>query len=32
MNRAAAGDPHLEALILPVREGADGILVAVVRQ
>jgi caffeoyl-CoA O-methyltransferase len=32
MNRAAAGDPHLEALILPVRDGADGILVGVVRE
>ncbi len=32
MNRAAASDPRLEALILPVRDGADGILVGVVRE
>jgi predicted O-methyltransferase YrrM len=31
MNRSAASDPRLEALILPVRDGADGILVGVVR-
>jgi predicted O-methyltransferase YrrM len=32
MNRAAASDPRLEALILPMRDGADGILVGVVRE
>ena len=32
MNRAAAGDPRLEALILPVRDGSDGILVGVIRE
>ena len=32
MNRAAASDPRLEALILPVRDGSDGILVGVVRE
>lgn len=32
MNQAAASDPRLEALILPVRDGADGILVGVVRE
>jgi predicted O-methyltransferase YrrM len=32
MNRAAASDPRFEALILPVRDGADGILVGVVRE
>ena len=31
MNRAAARDPRLEALILPTRDGADGVLVGVVR-
>ena len=31
MNRAAAADPRFEALILPVRDGADGVLVGVVR-
>ena len=31
MNRAAAADPRLEALILPVRDGADGLLLGVVR-
>ena len=32
MNRAAASHPRLEALILPMRDGADGILVGVVRE
>ena len=32
MNRAAASDPRLEALILPARDGSDGILVGVVRE
>ena len=32
MNRAAASDPRIEALILPMRDGADGILVGVVRE
>jgi hypothetical protein len=31
MNRSAASGPRLEELILPVRDGADGILVGVVR-
>ncbi len=31
MNRAAAADGRLEALILPVRDGSNGILVGVVR-
>lgn len=32
MNRAAAGNPRLDAIILPVRDGRDGILLAVVRE
>jgi predicted O-methyltransferase YrrM len=32
MNRAAAGNPRLDALILPVRYGSGGMLVAVVRE
>jgi predicted O-methyltransferase YrrM len=32
MNRAAASDPRFEAIILPVRDGSDGILVGVVRE
>ena len=31
MNRAAAGDPRLEALIMPARDGTDGLLIGVVR-
>jgi predicted O-methyltransferase YrrM len=31
MNRAAARDPRLDAMILPVRGGADGLLIGVVR-
>lgn len=31
MNRAAAADPRLEAMILPMRSGRDGILIATVR-
>jgi caffeoyl-CoA O-methyltransferase len=32
MNRAAAADPRLDAIILPVRGGLDGVLIAVVRE
>ena len=31
MNTAAAHDPRLDAIILPAREGRDGVLLAVVR-
>jgi predicted O-methyltransferase YrrM len=31
MNRAAAADPRLDAIILPVRDGRDGVLIAAVR-
>ena len=31
MNRAAGSDPRLDAMILPIRGGRDGILVAVIR-
>lgn len=31
MNRAAAADPRLDAIILPNRDGHDGVLVAAVR-
>ncbi len=32
MNRAAASDPRFEAIVLPVRGGADGLLIGVVRE
>jgi caffeoyl-CoA O-methyltransferase len=31
MNEAAARDPRLEAIIVPARDGRDGVLLAVVR-
>lgn len=31
VNQAAAHDPRLDAIILPVRDGRDGVLIAVIR-
>ena len=31
MNEAAARDPRLDAIIMPTRDGRDGVLLAVVR-
>jgi predicted O-methyltransferase YrrM len=31
MNEAAARDPRLDAIIVPARDGRDGVLLAVVR-
>jgi predicted O-methyltransferase YrrM len=31
MNEAAARDPRLDAIIVPTRDGRDGVLLAVVR-